>query len=287
MNPIFEGPKNNITLYEKPVPYHIKPGMVYCLYYNHTYEYAFLKEEDGIPLPTPLFDIFPDIRKRLITSFHKNYRGVNAIFYGYQGFGKTVLANMIAKEMNLPIIIIDSPIASYSDTREIIEAVGDCVILYDEYEKRWREDHQKEHLAFLDGNHTPQAKIMSIMIVNEMSINRYLKDRPSRMWYAFRFNEMSKLLIEKFIHYFLGEHDTVQAFEEIYYLVIEYFHNPTPDNIQAFVKEYINYRQDLSLKEVIEPMNIKLKNNDLDSLSSGDYQPLSMVLGSSSTQEDV
>lgn len=103
---------------------------------------------------------------------------------GIKGTGKTVMAKVIAKNSNLPIIVVDEdyPTGRINDFFRKFETP--VTIIFDEVDKHW---DTEDLLGWLDGVQTNAKKLVLFTCNNEDRVNDYLKDRCSRVRYIRHF----------------------------------------------------------------------------------------------------
>ena len=91
--------------------YDLIPGKVYDLKWDNFNDCTYLQENGDLNLPKKLYKFEGDDKfiKRCLTYFNSENSGetTGVLLSGLKGSGKSVLAKRLAKESNLPIIIVD------------------------------------------------------------------------------------------------------------------------------------------------------------------------------------
>lgn len=129
--------------------------------------------------------------RKVLNTYQSIDRSLGVLASGDKGMGKTVLLRTLAsaarKELNLPVVIVDT---SYDGLAGFLDSLGECVIVFDEFEKTFRtypDDEQAPFLGLFDG--MSAVKRMYVVTINDIdNINNYLVNRPGRFHYHFRFN---------------------------------------------------------------------------------------------------
>ena len=168
---------------------------------------------------------------------------------GMKGSGKTLMAKKIAKESGLPIIVIDSKVASDDIEPFFAKITDDVCIIFDEIDKYW---NTRYLLTFFDGVR-PTCKKMVIATCNdEKEINAYLNDRCSRIRYKKRFGGLSKETVEGIINDIIGDKNKASAAAEY---ICSNVGTISYDNVIVFGEEIKNNPDD-SFDDIIEFLNI-------------------------------
>lgn len=141
-----------------------------------------LDQIDNFTLPKKIYGDL-SILERSIKVYKNRERNFGLLLAGLRGSGKSLLMKKLAIELNQPIIIINQSFPDLSD--EFIKfltdpALGDCTILFDEFEKRFDRDDVTP-LTLMDGPYNTHH--FFILTVNNTRINENLINRPGRIYY--------------------------------------------------------------------------------------------------------
>lgn len=250
----------DIALVPKGYDYELEPGKVYDLkivkgYFGPNIKFT-LNGEMNLPKKVYMTKKDSLFIKRVINNFNNNSSNTTGVLLtGEKGTGKSVTAKVLAKEANLPIIIIDP-----STNEELLEDFfkdfnAPVCILFDEVDKDFS---TSKLLTFLDGMHKTTKKLVVMTANDEDDLSIYIKNRCSRIRYYRKYimkddaREYASLICDN-----KGIEGT-EAEEIVNFITcnIEY---PSIDNISSFIDEVVFTKGwGLSLKEVLEFMNINV-----------------------------
>lgn len=181
---------------------------------------------------------------------------------------KTMLAKVIAKESNLPIIIVDSQYPANRLVTFFKQFTTPVCVIFDEIEKNFNTEFM---LDFLDGVEKTTKKLV-LMTCNELHrISEYLQDRCSRVRYVRKYSPSDNLAFLPM----LIEDKQIKNTKEVEEFIKTKFTLPSIDNINAFLDEVKELEdEDISLNDIIKYMNINLNDSstpditpDTDSIS--------------------
>ena len=253
---------NNITPFPKGLEYELEAGKVYDLLIKTVWGERVTKftlnGEMNLP-PTVYYTkkdrLFIDRVLRNFNSNGKNTTGV--LLTGDKGTGKSVTAKILAKEANVPIIVINPEIEEKYLEEFFKEFDQPVCVLFDEVDKYFDTSRM---LTFLDGMHKTAQKLVIMTANDENRLNRFIKNRCSRIRYYRHYNmkddakEYAELICE-------AKH--VENKEELVDFIINNINYPSIDNISSFIDEVIFTRDwGLTLSEVLEFMNINVGEFD-------------------------
>lgn len=245
---IFVVPKGN--------EYELIPNQVYNLEWDGWNERSIFKENGELNLPSTIYETKSDsiFRKRIINYFNTTTSNTTGVLLaGTKGTGKTVTAKLLAKESNLPIIIIDPKFPENKLINFFKTFETPVCILFDEIEKKF---NTTKMLDFLDGVEKTAKKLI-IMTCNDTSnISEYMEDRCSRVRYVRNYdaNENVELLP------IIADNLNIKNKEEVIKFCNDNICLLSIDNIIAFMQEVKSFEdEDISLQDIIQYLNISTK----------------------------
>lgn len=153
------------------------------------YEQMYLARlDDKFPLPEKIYDVERPFIDRVKTSWANTTGNMGILLNGIKGTGKSICAEMIANEMNLPVIIVSFQHKSLVGFLNDIQQ--DVVVFIDEYDKIF-ERYSNSLLPIMDGVLKSENRLMFLLTSNEVSLERNMMQRPSRIRYIKTFGDMS------------------------------------------------------------------------------------------------
>lgn len=236
--------------------YDLINGKVYNLKWDRYNGMSYFEEDGLLSLPAKVYTTKSDdvFIKRVNTYFQKTSKlSTGVMLSGIKGTGKTVMAKVIAKNSNLPIIVVDEdyPTGRINDFFRKFETP--VTIIFDEVDKHWDTENL---LGWLDGVQTNAKKLVLFTCNNEDRVNDYLKDRCSRVRYIrhFEANDNARFLREILRDKGIAE-DNI---ENTYTFIVNNFGLLSIDNILSFIDEKLLFPE-LSNEEIFNDMNISSK----------------------------
>lgn len=236
--------------------YDLINGKVYNLKWDRYNGMSYFEEDGLLSLPAKVYTTKSDavFIKRVNTYFQKTSKlSTGVMLSGIKGTGKTVMAKVIAKNSNLPIIVVDEdyPTGRINDFFRKFETP--VTIIFDEVDKHW---DTEDLLGWLDGVQTNAKKLVLFTCNNEDRVNDYLKDRCSRVRYIrhFEANDNARFLREILRDKGIAE----DKIKDTYTFIVNNFGLLSIDNILSFIDEKLLFPE-LSNEEIFNDMNISSK----------------------------
>lgn len=233
--------------------YDLIPGKVYDLSYDRYMGEDIFKENGELSLPTKVYTSKKDefFKKRVLTYFSNSFTDTTGVMLaGTKGTGKSLMAKVLAKESNLPIIIVDPEYPEHRLIKYFKQIVTPVCILFDEVDKSF---NTEKMLDFLDGLQKTSKKLVIMTCNNLSKVSEYLQDRCSRIRYLRKYTTDDNL---EFLN-ILIEDMGIKNVEEVSKYCRENIKLLSMDNIVAFLNEIkLLEDEDCTLDEIISVMNI-------------------------------
>ena len=246
--------KSGSRILPKPngTDYNLINGKAYDLKWDDWSDMAYLAENGELNLPSKIYELNEDkiFKKRVLNSFNNHKNSIGVMLAGTKGTGKTMLAKVIAKESNLPIIIVDSQFPTNRLIGFFKQFSTPVCVIFDEIEKNFNTERM---LDFLDGVEKTTKKLV-LMTCNELDkVSEYLQDRCSRIRYVRKYGINDNLAFLPM----LIENKEIKNAEIVRKFVEERFKLPSIDNMNAFLNEVKDLEnEDISLDDIVKYMNI-------------------------------
>lgn len=233
--------------------YDLIPGKVYDLSYDRYSGDDIFKENGELSLPSKVYTSKKDefFKKRVLTYFNNAFTDTTGVMLaGTKGTGKTIMAKVLAKESNLPIIIVDPQYPEHRLIKYFKQISTPVCILFDEVDKSF--DTEKM-LDFLDGLQKTSKKLVIMTCNNLHKVSEYLQDRCSRIRYLRKYTTDDNL---EFLDVLINDMG-IKNVEEVSKFCRENIRLLSMDNIVAFLNEIKMLEdEDITLDEIISVMNI-------------------------------
>lgn len=241
----------------KGLDYDLSEGKVYNLKWDRFNGQAFFEEDGSLSLPSKVYSTEEDkiFIKRVNTYFEKTDKlSTGVMLSGVKGTGKTVMAKVIAKNSNLPVIVVDEDFPTGRINDFFRKFSTPVAVIFDEVDKHW---DTEELLGWLDGVQTNAKKLVLFTCNNENNISEYLQNRCSRVRYKrhFEANDNARFLKE------ILKDKGIEDVEGTYNFIVNNFKLLSIDNILSFIDEKLMFPE-LNNATLAIDMNIELKNRN-------------------------
>lgn len=186
-------------------------------------------------VPEKIYGDVTAVAERIYAAFKDRPSSTGVMLSGEKGSGKTMIAKIlsgIAKAEGLPTIVVDSEMSG-SNFNSFMQTIDTpCVVIFDEFEKIYDEEHQQEILTLLDG--VFNTKKLFVLTTNDISrVDDNLINRPGRIFYSLKFRGLDEGFIREYLAQNLKDQTQVEEFIKFSITFSEF----NFDMMQALVEE--------------------------------------------------
>lgn len=243
----------------------LRPG-IYSIQHDPIMGFYLDIIQDELKTPSIIYGLMHERVKKCLTAYVERPASTGILLTGDKGTGKTLfmslLADRVMKDLKLPVILVRT---AYSGDQfeAFIQKIGECCILFDEFGKLYSKNksgddtnNQSALLAILDG--IDKTKRLIILTENsELSINNYLLNRPSRIFYHFKYSKLDDESI-------IGFCDINKTPEKVKNGILDLCHRSFSfsfDNLQCIVEECKRFK--ILPQEAVKDLNIDVSNRPI------------------------
>lgn len=236
------------------------PAQNYTVGFDQMKGTYFLETIDDFSIPSKLYGNTQKQAERVLNTFEQRSGATGVQLDGVKGSGKTLLAKYIsvmAREKSIPTIVVNQPFHGDVFNKFIQGIKVPAVIIFDEFEKVYGWGEQEKILTLLDGVY-PTKKLFIVTSNESSNVNLYMKNRPGRLFYSFKFDTLASEFVEEYCRDNLKDQSQVESVVR-YTKVFSFFNF---DMLAAAVEEMNRYGE--TLQEVLDVLNIEpeVRNGD-------------------------
>jgi len=191
-----------------------------------------LHHRPGFRMPTKIYGGVDTFSTRVLKTFRALGKGMAVLASGPKGCGKTLTAKRIALESEMPVICVATPYFGSGFNAFLTDIPNACVVFIDEFEKLYNEENARNSfLSLLDG--ASDNKHLFILTSNEAEIGRYFSNRPGRVRYHRKYEEMPMAVLHEMIEDMMEEGWLRDAVVKM----IEEYGSISPDALTSLITE--------------------------------------------------
>jgi hypothetical protein len=220
----------------------------------------YLEPVDDFVMPKKLYGDTQRKAERILNTFKARPLSTGVHLDGVKGSGKTLLAKTlshIAQKDGVASIVINQPFCG-DEFNAFIQSIDvPAIVIFDEFEKVYDWQTQNKILTLFDGVY-PTKKLFVLTTNDSHSVNNFLKNRPGRIYYSFKFDTLAQEFIKEYCEDNLN--DKSQIVSILKYTQIFSFFNF--DMLAAAVEEMNRYGE--TLQDVLNYLNIVPENKSTE-----------------------
>lgn len=148
---------------------------------------SFIQEK--FKLPNKVYEMDTQLIHHVTRYCEHTTNNLGILLSGVKGSGKTVTAKQLCNTLDLPVILITRP---YTSLPSFINDLKQNVVFFvDEYEKVFCNPNESLLLTVMDGALDNGFKRVFLLTINEMYISANLLERPGRIRYHKKYEDLS------------------------------------------------------------------------------------------------
>jgi DNA-directed RNA polymerase subunit F len=153
------------------------------------------KVNDEFTFDYKLYGLESKFIERVIKTYAATNGNLGILLNGLKGTGKTVTAKQIANQLNQPIILVDTP---FKGLPTFLNSISQNITIFiDEYEKQYRDSSSM--LTIMDGALNSEFRRVFLLTTNELHVERNMIERPSRVRYLKKFDNLTPEIVEEIV----------------------------------------------------------------------------------------
>ncbi len=232
------------------------PAKNYTVKQNPMTKEYYLEPVDDFVMPSKLYGDTIKKAERILGTFKARPLSTGVHLDGVKGSGKTLLAKTLshmAQKEGVASIVINQPFCG-DEFNSFVQSIDvPAIMIFDEFEKVYNWETQNKILTLFDGVY-PTKKLFVLTTNDSHSVNNFLKNRPGRIYYSFKFDTLAQEFIKEYCEDNLKDKSQIDSILK-YTQIFSFFNF---DMLAAAVEEMNRYNEPLS--EVLNYLNIVPEN---------------------------
>jgi len=211
----------------------------------------YLEKIDDFDVPAEVYGDLPDLARRVMTTFRSRPMSTGVLLSGEKGSGKTLLAKKVCVDLNIPAIVVNSPLVG-DKFNSFLQAVSEpCAVFFDEFEKVYSSQEQEKLLTLLDGVY-PSKKLFLLTSNNSYRVDEHMRNRPGRIYYYLQFSGLEESFVREFCEAKLDNKENVEKVVALARLFSQF----NFDMLKSVVEE-LNRFPELDARDAVKLLNVK------------------------------
>lgn len=188
---------NNFYMSETSQQLPVLPVGVYKIMIDPFEKIYLSKVQDKFHFPFKVYGVEREFIDRVKKSYANTTGNFGVMLNGLKGTGKTVTAEILCNELNLPVIVI--PFHHKNLVSFLNDLQQDVIIFVDEFEKIY-DRYKNSLLTIMDGALKTKTRLFFMLTTNEIRVDPNLLQRPSRIRYVKTFSDLTLEVIMEVVN---------------------------------------------------------------------------------------
>lgn len=215
----------------------------------------YLQNEQTHTLPEKIYGVEEKRADMIINTYRTREKSTGVALIGEKGQGKTLQTTIVTNKLlaaGIPVVLVNDGFSG-TEFNTFINLLGNVAIIFDEFAKLYNNNKENQNalLTLFDGT-LSQKRLIMITENNEHHINEFLRERPGRLYYLFRYGKINVDIVEEYCADAKVPADKVK-------IIVDYAINVSGmsmDALQAIVEETLRYPDD-SVQDIIKRLNVR------------------------------
>jgi hypothetical protein len=214
---------------------------------------------ENFSIPSKMYGDTASKAERIISSFLSRPASTGVLLEGPKGSGKTVLSKLISQnarvELGIITIVINQPLFGEGFNAFLQSINQPTVVIFDEFEKVYGKDEQKQLLTIFDGVYSSK-KLFILTCNDKYKVDSYMHNRPGRIYYSLSFKGLNTEFITEYCEDNLLNKENIKGV----LVVSGFFSEFSFDMLKALVEEMNRYGE--TATQAMSMLNIKPETDD-------------------------
>lgn len=254
---------DNVTVYinnvdEKNIKERLDPK-VYSVTTTPQGSYILKILKDDFKLPSKIYGDVESKVSRIIKTYDSRSDALGVLLTGIKGSGKTLLIKKLSQTFinnkKLPVILITESYIG-DGFLNFINSLGECVLVFDEFGKTYKNEEQSQLLSLFDGVNSTKKRLILLSENSKWNVNSYFIGRPSRIYYHYHYNSIGREVIQDYCKDRNVPDTIIQDILKTFHSIEDF----NFDILQTIIDEY-NIHQDENVYKMLSHLNIDFKSD--------------------------